>query len=204
MTVHPSILERVGTGLFVGGIRSLSTLAGGVRIPLLVLPPPGGAVMMGCLVRTLCTTSGLSGSFERDHDATLRAVLQHCVDCTFDRVEIEWDDVGDRHLDVVLDRSGQGFVDDAAWGFFAEDVALGTETCGDDAPQDVAKHLGVCWGTIKDIQKRYLSKRYARPKLKNIDRIAIDEISIGKGHRYLTVVLNLKTGAVIFVGDGKV
>ena len=68
---------------------------------------------------------------------------------------------------------------------------------------DVAKHLGVSWGTIKDIQKRYLSKRYARPKLKNIDRIAIDEISIGKGHRYLTVVLNLKTGAVIFVGDGK-
>lgn len=68
---------------------------------------------------------------------------------------------------------------------------------------DVAKHLRVSWGTIKDIQKRYLIRRYARPSLKNIDRIAIDEISIGKGHRYLTVVLNLKTGAVIFVGEGK-
>ena len=68
---------------------------------------------------------------------------------------------------------------------------------------DVANHLGVSWDTIKDIQKRYLSKKYKRPRLKNITRIAIDEISIGKGHRYLTVVLDLKTGAVIFVGDGK-
>lgn len=68
---------------------------------------------------------------------------------------------------------------------------------------DVAKHLGVSWGTIKEIQKRYLLKRYRRPSLKNIDCIAIDEISIGKGHCYLTVVLNLKTGAVIHVGEGK-
>lgn len=68
---------------------------------------------------------------------------------------------------------------------------------------DVAKHLAVSWGTIKEIQKKYLLKRYARPNLKKLDRIAIDEISIGKGHRYLTVVLNLKTGAVIFVGEGK-
>lgn len=68
---------------------------------------------------------------------------------------------------------------------------------------DIANHLGVSWDTIKDIQKRYLAKKYKRPRLKNITRIAIDEISIGKGHRYLTVVLDLKTGAVIFVGDGK-
>jgi transposase len=31
----------------------------------------------------------------------------------------------------------------------------------------------------------------------------IDVISIGKGHRYLTVVLDLASGAVVFVGDGK-
>ena len=34
-------------------------------------------------------------------------------------------------------------------------------------------------------------------------QIAIDEIAVGKGHRYLTVVLNLESGAVVFVGDGK-
>jgi transposase len=69
--------------------------------------------------------------------------------------------------------------------------------------QDVANHLGVSWDTIKDIQKRFLQKRFSKPKLKNLKHIAIDEISIGKGHRYLTVVLDLITGAVVFVGDGK-
>ncbi len=68
---------------------------------------------------------------------------------------------------------------------------------------DVANHLQVGWDVIKDIQKRYLTKKFKRPRLKHVKQIAIDEISIGKGHRYLTVVLNLKTGAVIFVGNGK-
>jgi transposase len=68
---------------------------------------------------------------------------------------------------------------------------------------DVARHLGVSWDIVKDIQKRDLSRRYAKPKLKGLRRIAIDEIAVGKGHRYLTVVLDLESGAVIFVGDGK-
>jgi transposase len=69
--------------------------------------------------------------------------------------------------------------------------------------RDVAKHLGVSWDTIKDIQKRDLSRRYAKPKLKHLRHIAIDEISIAKGHRYLSIVLDLQSGAVVFVGDGK-
>src|SRR3712207_7249261 len=32
---------------------------------------------------------------------------------------------------------------------------------------------------------------------------AIDEIGLATGHRYLTVVLDLDSGAVVFVGDGK-
>jgi transposase len=69
--------------------------------------------------------------------------------------------------------------------------------------QDVAQHLGVSWDTIKDIQKRDLQRRFQKPRLKKLKQIAIDEISIGHGQRYLTVVLNLETGAVVFVGDGK-
>jgi len=68
---------------------------------------------------------------------------------------------------------------------------------------DVAKHLGVGWDLVKEIQKRNLGKKYAKPSLEKIERIAIDEICIGKGHRYLTVVLDLTTGAVVFVGEGK-
>jgi transposase len=69
--------------------------------------------------------------------------------------------------------------------------------------RDVAKHLGVSWDMIKDMQKRDLSRRYSKPKLKHLRHIAIDEIAIAKGHRYLTVVLDLDSGAVVFVGDGK-
>ena len=67
----------------------------------------------------------------------------------------------------------------------------------------VAKHLQVSWDTIKDIQAASLERRFSKPKLRKLKQIAIDEISIGKGHRYLTVVLDLLSGAVVFVGDGK-
>ena len=69
--------------------------------------------------------------------------------------------------------------------------------------KDVARHLNVSWDIIKDIQKRHLTRRFSRPKLKKLEQIAIDEICIGKGHRYLTIVMDLRTGAVVFVGDGK-
>jgi transposase len=68
---------------------------------------------------------------------------------------------------------------------------------------DVAVHLDVSWDVIKDIQKRHLQKHFSKPKLKHVTQIAIDEISIGKGHRYLTVVLDLESGAVLHVGEGK-
>jgi len=68
--------------------------------------------------------------------------------------------------------------------------------------KDISTHLQLSWDIVKTIQKRYLKKRYTKLNLKELEQIAIDEINIGKG-RYLTVLLNLKTGAVIFVGDGK-
>ncbi len=69
--------------------------------------------------------------------------------------------------------------------------------------RDVARHLGVGWDVIKKIQKRYLKRHYLRPKLKALKEIAIDEITIGRGHKYLTIVLDLKSGAIVFVGEGK-
>jgi transposase len=69
--------------------------------------------------------------------------------------------------------------------------------------QDVAEHLPVSWDTIKDIQAKHLQRTFGKPKLHKLKQIAIDEIAIGKGQRYVTVVLNLLSGAVVFVGDGK-
>ena len=69
--------------------------------------------------------------------------------------------------------------------------------------KDVAAHLGISWDVIKDIQKRNLQRRFGKPKLKHLKQIAIDEISTGKGHRYITIVMDLESGAVVHVGDGK-
>ena len=41
------------------------------------------------------------------------------------------------------------------------------------------------------------------PDLDNIRALLIDEKSIGKGHHYLTVVLNADTGETLFLGEGK-
>jgi len=69
--------------------------------------------------------------------------------------------------------------------------------------KDVACHLGVSWDVVREIQKKYLHKRFGKPKLKHVKQIAIDEISTGKGHHYVTIVMDLKSGAVLHVGQGK-
>lgn len=77
------------------------------------------------------------------------------------------------------------------------------ELCQYMTIQDVAQHLGISWDVVKGIQKHHLQRRFRRIRLKDLQQIAIDEISIGKGHRYLTVVLDLISGAVVFIGEGK-
>jgi transposase len=69
--------------------------------------------------------------------------------------------------------------------------------------QDIALYLDVTWGIVKDIQKRNLTRKYKQIPLGALREIAIDEICIGRGHKYFTVVLDLRTGAVVFIGSGK-
>ena len=68
---------------------------------------------------------------------------------------------------------------------------------------DVARHLGLNWKTVKDIDKYYLERHYGQPDLNRLRILAVDEISIRKGHRYLTVVLDYLTGRVVFVGQDR-
>jgi len=69
--------------------------------------------------------------------------------------------------------------------------------------QDVARHLGISWDVIKEIQKEDLQRRFGVPKLRHLRQIAIDEIATARGRRYLTIVLDLESGAVVHVGRGK-
>ena len=68
------------------------------------------------------------------------------------------------------------------------------------AIQAVARYLGVSWDLVKEIQKRSLQKHYRLPKLAKVKHIAMDEIYQGKKLGYLTIVLDLQRGAMIFVG----
>jgi transposase len=77
------------------------------------------------------------------------------------------------------------------------------ELCARMTIQDVALHLGVSWDIVKDIHKTHLRRHYARPKLRRVRRIGIDEICVGHGHKYKTIVLDFDTGAILFVGEGK-
>jgi len=68
---------------------------------------------------------------------------------------------------------------------------------------DVSMYLGVSESMIRGIDKTYLHRKFAKPKLRHLKYLAIDEISVRKGHKYLTIVMDLVSGAVVFVGDGK-
>jgi transposase len=69
--------------------------------------------------------------------------------------------------------------------------------------QAAATRLDVSWDVVKDIQKRYYKREFEKPVLCHLRWLSIDEICIGSGHRYLTVVMDLESGAVVYVGDGK-
>lgn len=69
--------------------------------------------------------------------------------------------------------------------------------------QDVARHLGVSWDLVKELKKTHLARRYQRPKLGHLTHLAIDELCIGRSHNYRTLVLDLDSGAIVFVGKGK-
>lgn len=59
------------------------------------------------------------------------------------------------------------------------------------------------WNTIKEIDKGYLQKHFGKPSLRDVRYIAIDEFAVSKGHTYKTVVLNLETSQVLYIGNGR-
>lgn len=45
---------------------------------------------------------------------------------------------------------------------------------------DVAAHHGICWDAVKEIVKRDLTRRFARPRVSKLKWLAIDEVHVGK------------------------
>jgi len=68
---------------------------------------------------------------------------------------------------------------------------------------EVARHLSLDWKTVKAIDKFYLQRDYGQPDYQGLRILAVDEISIRKGYRYLSVVLDYLSGCVVFVGKDR-
>lgn len=67
----------------------------------------------------------------------------------------------------------------------------------------VARHTGLHWQTVKDIEKIYLARKYAKVRLGSVRRLGIDEVYLGHAFGFITVVRNLDNGSVLFIGKGK-
>ena len=68
---------------------------------------------------------------------------------------------------------------------------------------DVARQVHMSWDTVKDILEAELGRRYSRPDLKGLRYIGIDEFAVAKGNVYMTIVVDLESGRIVYVGNGK-
>jgi transposase len=61
----------------------------------------------------------------------------------------------------------------------------------------------VAWRTVGRIVERVVADLLPEDRFESLELIGIDETSYKRGHRYLTVVINLITGRVVWLGKGK-
>jgi transposase len=77
------------------------------------------------------------------------------------------------------------------------------ELCKVMTVSDVARHYGLDWKTVKNIDKAFLEAQYGQTDYDGLRLLAVDEIAIKKGHRYMTVVIDYLTGRVVWMGNGR-
>ena len=77
------------------------------------------------------------------------------------------------------------------------------ELCKVMTVSDVARHYGLNWKTVKNIDKAFLEEQYGQTDYEGLRLLAVDEIAIKKGHRYMTVVIDYVTGRVVWMGKGR-
>lgn len=61
----------------------------------------------------------------------------------------------------------------------------------------------VAWRTVGRIVERVVARKLSKNRLDGLEFIGVDETSYKRGHRYMTVVMDLMTGRVVWVGEGK-
>ena len=69
--------------------------------------------------------------------------------------------------------------------------------------QDVARWTHLGWDTVKSIVKADLARRFESVPLSGVSRIGVDENYLGKKAKYVTLVVDLDSGRVLWVGKGR-
>ena len=69
--------------------------------------------------------------------------------------------------------------------------------------KDVSQHLGIGWDTVKNIHKKFLEKQYETIDMSEVEHVSIDEFSIAKRHKYMTTIMDIKTGRILFAIEGR-
>jgi transposase len=77
------------------------------------------------------------------------------------------------------------------------------ELCKSMTVSDVARHYGLDWKTIKDIDKAFLEDKYGQTDYEGLRLLAVDEIAVKKGQQYMTVVIDYVTGRVVWMAKGR-
>lgn len=65
---------------------------------------------------------------------------------------------------------------------------------------DVARHLDLNWKTVKNIDKEFLEEQYGQTDYEGLRILAVDEIAVKSGQRYMTVVIDHESGRVVWMG----
>ena len=69
--------------------------------------------------------------------------------------------------------------------------------------KDVAQYLHVGWDLLKEIHKSKLHNLYRNIPLKGLKFLGIDEFSIRKGHKYMTIFIDLQSGRILHAVEGR-
>lgn len=67
----------------------------------------------------------------------------------------------------------------------------------------VAQFLGVGWDLVKNIHKNHLKKKYQDIHFEDLEFLSIDEFSIRKGHHYMTIFVDIRTGRILHAVEGR-
>ncbi len=67
----------------------------------------------------------------------------------------------------------------------------------------VSRRLGMSWTAVDGIMQRAVDRGLARREQKVVKHIGVDETSYKKRHNSITVVIDAKTGKVLYVGEGR-